>query len=45
MITLVCKVSGYQVTGDYVTTTEDHYVIEINGITQLFKITEWEEKR
>ena len=42
MITLRCKVSGYEVTGWYIATTTDHYILEINGITQMFKLNEWE---
>ena len=42
MITLVCKESGYKVKGLFIATTIDHYILEINGITQMFKLTEWE---
>lgn len=45
MITLRCKVSGYLVKGLYVATTTDHYILEINGITQMFKLTDWEEEK
>lgn len=45
MITLKCIQSGYKQTGIFVAKTDDHYVLEINGITQMFKVCEWEESR
>ena len=45
MITLVCKDSGFKVKGLFIATTMDHYILEINGITQMFRIGEWEEVR
>lgn len=45
MITLKCIQSGYKQTGIFVAKTDDHYILEINGITQMFKVCEWEELR
>lgn len=43
MVTLRCKESGYKVTGKHLATTSDHYILEINGVTQMFRLNEWEE--
>lgn len=45
MITLKDRLSGFKVIGEHVTTTTDHFVLEINGVTQMFRIGEWEEVR
>jgi len=45
MITLKCIRSDYKQTGIFIAKTDDHYILEINGITQMFKIDEWEEVR
>lgn len=43
MVTLRCKESGYEVNGLFVAATTDHYILEINGVTQMFRLNEWEE--
>jgi len=45
MITLMCKQSGYKQTGKFVAKTEDHYILEISGTTQMFRMDYWEEVR
>lgn len=42
MVTLRCKESGYRVTGENLIKTDDHYIVEILGVTQMFRIDEWE---
>lgn len=42
MVTLRCKKSGYEVNGENLIKTDDHYIIEIYGVTQMFRIDEWE---
>lgn len=42
MVTLRCRKSGFEVEGVYVATTTDHYILEINGVTQVFRLDEWE---
>ena len=45
MTTLRCRVTGYEVTGEFIAKTDDHYILEIGGVTQMFRVSEWEEKR
>ncbi len=45
MITLRCRETGYKVTGQNLIKTEDHYIMEIQGVTQMFRVDEWEEVR
>lgn len=42
MITLRCRKTGYRVTGQNLIKTEDHYITEIQGVTHMFRIDEWE---
>lgn len=44
MITLVDRF-GNEVKGEWLYTTETHYVLGIDGKAQMFRIADWEEKR
>lgn len=46
LITLKDRVEGsFQVTGKFVAKTQEHYILEMHGMAQMFRIDDWEEVR
>jgi len=44
-VKVICKVSGYITEGIFIKKTEDHYILFINGVIQMFNLDEWEVER
>lgn len=40
-VNVICKVSGYITGGIFINKTEDHYILFINGVIQMFSLHDW----